>query len=97
MADKLFTQGELNKIVAARLARERQRLTREFENSLKRCMAAVHLTLHQEMLGMKREMAAEMKDTYLSGVTEPILKEQPANPAPANPAAPKPGGGGEGQ
>ena len=66
MANKLFTQKELNCIVAARLSRERERLTRDFENSLKRCMAAVHLTLHQEMLLMKRDMTAETSDTLLS-------------------------------
>ena len=66
MADKLFKQDELNRIVAARVKRERDRLAREYENSLKRCMAAVHLTLHQEMLGMKRDMAAETADTLLS-------------------------------
>ena len=59
MDKKLFTQKELNCIVAARLTRERQRLTREFENSFKRCMAAVHLTLHREMLGIARDMTVE--------------------------------------
>ena len=49
MAKKVFTQQELNRIVAARLGRERERLTKEFEDRLKRCMAAVHLTLYQEM------------------------------------------------
>jgi len=47
MADRVFTQEELNCIVAVRLARERCRLTREFENSLTRCMTDVHRTLHQ--------------------------------------------------
>ena len=40
MAEKLFTQEEINRIVAGRLGRERDRLAREYENSLKRCMAA---------------------------------------------------------
>ena len=65
MAEKLFTQEELNRIVAARLKRERGRLAGTFENSIKRCMAAVHLTLHQELHSMKRDMAAETVGTLL--------------------------------
>ena len=68
MADKLFSQEELNRIVAARLKRERDRMEREFENCLKRCMASIHLTLHQEMCAIKRDMAAETKDTLLSEI-----------------------------
>ncbi len=59
MAEKLFTQEEINRIVAGRLGRERDRLAREYENSLKRCMAAIHLMLHQEMCSMKRDLTAE--------------------------------------
>ena len=33
MAEKLFTQTELNKIVASRIKRERERLSRDFEKS----------------------------------------------------------------
>jgi hypothetical protein len=79
MKDKLFTQDELNRIVAARLKRERDRLTKEYESSLKRCMAAVHLILHQEMCAtMKREVAAETKDPLWSGSYEMSSDEQPA-------------------
>ena len=66
MADKYFKQDEVNKIVAARLNRERERLTKEYENSLKLCMAAVHLTLYQEMCSLKRELDAETKDPLWS-------------------------------
>ncbi len=66
MAKKVFTQQELNRIVAARLGRERERLTKEFEDRLKRCMAAVHLTLYQEMCSLKREIGAETNDTLWS-------------------------------
>lgn len=77
MADKRFTQEEVNRIVASRLKRERDRLTREFENTLKRCMAGIHLMLHQEMCAMKREFSAETKDTLLSEPFEMGTKEQP--------------------
>ena len=98
MADRLFTKEELKKIVAYRLQRERDRLDRVFENTLKRCMAAVHLTLYQEMCATKRDMAAEMKDTLLSRVTEPDFKEQPPISPMENPAQEKsPAGGGDGQ
>jgi len=66
MANRMFTQNELNRIVASRLKRERDRLTREYEDSLKRCMAAVHLTLHQEMCAMKRDMTTETEDPLWS-------------------------------
>ncbi len=67
MSQKQFTQDEINRIVAARIKRERDRLTKEFENSLKRCIASIHLKLHQEMCAMKRNSLAETKDTLLSG------------------------------
>ena len=66
MSEKQFTQEELNRIVAARLKRERERLTREFENKLKRCMAAVHMTLYREMCSLKWEIAAEARDPLWS-------------------------------
>ena len=70
MAEKRFTQEELNRIVAARLKRERERLTREFENKLKRCMAAVHMTLYREMCSLKWEIAAEARDPLWSAPEE---------------------------
>jgi hypothetical protein len=67
MANKrLLEQEEVNRIVVARLKRERERLTREFEVRLKRCMAAVHLTLYQEMCALKQEIAAETTDPLWS-------------------------------
>ena len=53
MADKLFTQKEANRMIAIRLKWERGRVSRDFENSLKRCIASTHLTLHREMCMMK--------------------------------------------
>lgn len=67
---KWLEQTEVNHIVASRLQRERDRLTKEFEARLKRCMAAVHLTLYQEMCALKQEITAETKDTLLSAMTE---------------------------
>lgn len=66
MADRYFTQDEVNKIVAARLNREREHMTKEYENTLKRCMAAIHLTLYQETCALKRELDAETKDPLWS-------------------------------
>ena len=68
MEKKSFTQDEVNRIVALRIRRERDRLTKEFESSLKRCMASIHLQLHQEMCRVKRDSAADTKDTLLSGL-----------------------------
>jgi len=68
MEKKRFTQEEVNKIIANRIKRERDRLTKEFENSLKHCMASIHLTLHQEMCLVKRNSTTETKDTLLSGL-----------------------------
>ena len=65
MSAKKFTQNEVNNIVAARVKRAQERLTKDFENRLKRCMASVHLTLHQEMCAMKRDMAAETMEASL--------------------------------
>lgn len=76
MAEKKFSQDELNRIVASRLKRERDRLTKEFENTLKRCMAAVHLTLYQEMCALKWELDAETKDTLLSDLMEKSSEQQ---------------------
>lgn len=76
MAEKTFTQDEINRIVASRLGRERDRLTREYEKSLKRCMAAVHLTLYQEMCSLKKELDAETKDTLLSEFTHKAVSRQ---------------------
>lgn len=70
MADQKFTQDELNRIVTSRLKRERDRLTREFESKLKRCMAAVHLTLYQEMCSLKWDLDAQTKDTFMSDLNE---------------------------
>ena len=79
MAEKLFSQNEVNRIITSRIRRERDRLTKEFENKLKRCMAAVHLTLYQEMCLLKREMADETKDTLLSDLKD-LSTQRPANP-----------------
>ena len=68
MAEKLFTQTELNKIVASRLNRERERLSRDFEKKLKRCMASVHLNIYQELCSLKKEIYPERNDTEMSQI-----------------------------
>ena len=83
MAEKKFTQNELNRFVAFRLKRERERTIKEYENSLKRCMAAVHLTLYQEMCSLKNELNAEMKDPISLDFTEKFYKKRNASSAKA--------------
>jgi len=56
---KKFSQEELNRIVAVRIKRERERLTAEFEKKMKKCMASIHLMLHQEMCALKGDIADE--------------------------------------
>jgi len=62
MKQKTFSQEEVNRIIATRIRRERERVTKEFESRMKRCMASIHLTLHQEMCKMKRDVADEGGD-----------------------------------
>jgi len=62
MIAKKFSQKEVNRIVAIRIKRERDRVAKELENRMKRCMASIHLTLHQEMCAMKRDLADEGGD-----------------------------------
>ena len=81
MAQKLFTQSELNHIVASRLKRERERMARDYEDSLKRCMAQIHLMLYQEMCSTKRDMAAETNDPFWSQRQNKLPPQQPAYPA----------------
>ena len=63
------------------------------ENSLKRCMAAVHLTLYQEMCSLKRELDAETKDPLWS---EPMRSPtvQSTGSASGDPASKSHKGGG---
>lgn len=68
MDSKKFSQEEVNRIVAVRVKREQERLTKEFENKMKRCMASIHLMLHQEMCALKRDMAAETKEALLPAI-----------------------------
>lgn len=56
MAKKMFLQDEVNRIIAVRMKRERERVVKEFENRMKRCMSSIHLTLYQEMCALKREI-----------------------------------------
>ena len=62
MRGKTFSQEEVNRIIAQRVKRERERLTKEFEGRMKRCMASIHLTLHQEMCALEQDVATEGGD-----------------------------------
>ena len=64
MNAKKFTQEEVNRIVAVRIKRERDRLAKELEHKMKRCMASIHLTLFQDMCELKRDIAAETQDPF---------------------------------
>lgn len=93
MAERKFSQNEVNRIVASRLNREHDRLTREYENSLKRCMAAVHLTLYQEMCALKQELDAETNDLLRSDLINPSAV-QPSGSVSKDPANQSHKGGG---
>jgi len=62
MDNRTYSQQEVDRIVYARWKRERERWSRELENRMKRCMASIHLMLHQEMCAMKREAATPNDD-----------------------------------
>ena len=55
MEKKKFSQEEVNRIVAIRVKRERERLIKEFDSKLKRCMISIHNIVSQEIRTMKRE------------------------------------------
>ena len=63
-----FSQEEVNRIVTVRVKRERERLIKEFDSRIKRCMASIHLMLHQEMCALKRELAAEAAEELLPAI-----------------------------
>ena len=73
---KKFSQEELNRIVATRVKRERERLTAEFENKMKKSMASIHLILHQEICAMRRDMATET----LEPLAPPIWQNEEDEP-----------------
>ncbi|HBU13060.1 MAG TPA: hypothetical protein DEB31_10185 [Clostridiales bacterium] len=70
MDKKVFSQEEVNRIVTARVSREREKLAKDFENRMKRCMASLHLMLHQELCEMKRDTTAETQEPLLQA-TQP--------------------------
>lgn len=65
MDKKKFSQEEVNRIVAIRLKRERERLIKEFDSKLKRCMTAIHNMMRQEMCAMKREAEDEKSENTI--------------------------------
>ena len=65
MDSKKFSQEEVNRIVTVRVKREREKLIKEFEMKMKKCMASIHLILHQEMCALKRDIAAEPQEILL--------------------------------
>lgn len=70
---KKFSQQEVNQIVNTRLKRERKRLIKEFENKVKRCMASIHILVHQDMCELKRDLADETKD-----LSDPVIRPKDA-------------------
>jgi len=73
----MFSQKEVNRIVNMRLCRERERLARDFESRMKRCMASLHLMLYTEMCEMKRDATIEMQEPLLQDTdpkeTDPLM------------------------
>lgn len=59
MVSKQFSQDEVNRIIAVRMRRERERLAKETEERFRRCMSSIHLMLFQEMNAMKRDLINE--------------------------------------
>ena len=60
MNERKITQNQINKIVTVRVNRERERLIKDFENRMKRCMASLHLLLHTEIKEIKREIGTQV-------------------------------------
>lgn len=65
MDKKKFSQEEVNRIVAIRLKRERERMIKEFDSKLKRCVTTIHSMMRQEMCAMKRENEDEKNENTL--------------------------------
>jgi len=68
MDNKKLSQNEINRIITARVSRERERLVKDFESRMKRCMASLHLMLYQEMCEMKRDTTTEMQEPLLQDI-----------------------------
>ena len=68
MSTRILSHDEVNRIVNMRLSRERERLTRDYESRMKRCMASLHLMLYQEMCEMKRDATIEMQEPLLQDI-----------------------------
>ena len=65
MDNKLFTQSDVNKIVTARVNREREKLTKEFEVKLRQRMTSIQRTL-LELFVNQDNLAVEMQETSLT-------------------------------
>jgi len=68
METKKLSQKEVNRIITARVSRERERLVKDFESRMKKCMASLHLMLYQEMCEMKRDATTEMQEPLLQDI-----------------------------
>ena len=63
MSEKKFSQEEVNKIVTGRINREREKLTKDFEDKLRERMTSIQRTL-LELCVTQRDTAADMQDSY---------------------------------
>jgi len=71
MDSRAYSKEEVTRIVNSRLYREREKMTKDFETRMKRCMASLHLMLYQEMCEMKNDAADKMQEPPLRAA-EPI-------------------------
>lgn len=55
MEKKKFSQEEVNRIVTMRVKRERERLVKEFDIKLKRCMDTIYSMMSQEINEINRK------------------------------------------
>lgn len=59
MDKKIFSQTEVNRIVATRVKRERERLIKEFENKLDQNISILQKLMGQGICEMRRENASK--------------------------------------
>ncbi|MDR0287859.1 MAG: hypothetical protein LBI03_09200 [Clostridiales bacterium] len=89
MDNRIFSQEEVNRIVVARISREREKLTKEFDNKLRRRITSIQRTL-QELCVTQQDAAAETKNS----LDRTTLQNETVQPNPLNKKQHK---GGEGQ
>jgi len=60
MSNKMFSQSEVNRIVAVRVNREHERLIHAFESHMTCCIDSIHQVLYPDMRTWQRNLASGM-------------------------------------